>query len=168
MSNKSVFNILFIILVGCVNKAPENTLEIKVKELKELNSYEFKGVEGSFYSAKLELINNSQDSIRFWTFTCYWQINWISNSNQLDLFNLGCNSNFPIVSKIPRDGKISYNCILQLHDKSKEDFKFRLGFILIKENELKPHPYEEFMKVLSEKGKNKRDVYWSNTFYLDH
>lgn len=160
----------YLLLKSCIVNIPsKGILEVTVSELKELNINDFKGLNGSFFSVHLELNNKSCDTISFWSMTCSWQLNWITNSEQMYVFNPGCNGNYAHVIKIPGGSTFSFEGILRVRDNPllNDDFQYRLGFILINENELEPHPHETFLNVLSDKKRRNRDIYWSNSFYIN-
>ena len=161
--------IVYLLLKSCIFNIPsEDILEVNVGELNELNLNDFRGLNGSFFSVHLELNNKSSDTISFWTMTCSWQLNWMTNSKQMYVFNPGCNGNYAHVIKIPGGSTFSYEGILRIHGNPvpNDDFLYRLGFILINENELEPHPHETFLNALSNKRKSNKDIYWSNSFYI--
>jgi hypothetical protein len=156
-----------ILMENCgINKNKKEILEINVKDFKELNSGIFHELDCSFFSVNLTLLNKTPDTIRFWSMTCAWQLNWMTNSSHLELFNPGCDSNFPNIFTIPGESTFSYEGILRLDKNYLNKDNFRLAFIHIRESELKPHPHEEFLNILSFKKKNNKDIYWSGSFKL--
>lgn len=129
--------------------------KINPSELKET-------IDGQFYSVKIDLINNTDTFLSFWTMNCSWQNNWIFESNDF-MFYVDCNKNYPIVEHIKPYQKITYVGIIEFIDSissfNKVDLK--LGFILIRENEVLSG--SDFFDVVRFKNRARKDIIWSNT-----
>jgi len=150
-----------------MTKVKEPNVRIQVKVVDKLELDKFKDLGCTFYSANIELLNNTDRLIKFWSMNCSWQDNWISTSDSLSLFNEGCTRNFPKIYQINPKNKVVYKSIICVKG-SVSDMKERnikLGFVLI--NELEISKDSEFEKVLSMKIKEQKDIIWSESFKID-
>lgn len=160
---------LFLICSSCTTfKSGESGMNVQVKIIGKLNTDEFNAQEGAFYSVNINLLNNSDTVIRFWTMTCSWQDNWISNSNNMCLYNNGCDSNVPTLREIKPGKKITYTGIIHFYkaDKSINVFDFKLGYILIKDKEV--IKLSDFRKIISDKINIGKGIIWSETFRISY
>ena len=150
-----------------MTKVKEPNIKIQVRIIDKVDIDKFKDLGCLFYSAKIELLNNTDTLIKFWSMTCSWQDNWISTSDSLRLFNEGCTRNFPKLLQFkPREKKV-YNsiiCVKQPLNSIKEK-NVKFGFVLINEHEISKD--SEFDKVLSMKIKELKDIIWSEPFKID-
>jgi hypothetical protein len=159
---------IMLMFTHCNSDKSNNTLiMIHVNVFDKLESSKFKEKESDYYSMGIELYNNTDSIIRFWMMTCSWQENFISNNDVLSLVNEGCDANYPELIIIKPCEKITYYGIFQLNNKIKilNNFKFKLGFILIKEEEYKQN--SNFHEVLNNKLKEKDNTIWSNIFMFN-
>ena len=152
---KRLLFILGIILLlnqcDCMTKVKEPNIRIQVKVANKLELDKFKDLGCTFYLANIELLNNTDTLIKFWSMTCSWQDNWISTSDSLSLFNEGCPKNIPKTYQINPQSKVVFESIMcvkgPLSDIKERSIK--LGFILI--NELEISKESDFDRVLSMK-----------------
>lgn len=167
--NKIILTLCVVALFNCCNvcKQKKSNLKVQVKIIEKLNNAEFKGREGTFYSLKINLINNTDSIIRFWSMNCSWEDTWIAKTNTLRLFNRGCDRNFPEIMQIGPRKKITYNGIAHVIYTTgvPKETDFWLGFIFIKEDEVLKEL--DFNKVLDYKIENKKDIVWSEHFKID-
>jgi len=78
MNKLCIVLILFILFSSCdAPKLHEKKLNVHIHFINKINSDKFDAKEGIFYSIKLDLINNSDLTDRFWTMSCSWEDNWI-------------------------------------------------------------------------------------------
>jgi hypothetical protein len=123
-------------------------------------------VNGVFYPVKLDLLNNSDSSIYFWTMSCSWQSNWVAEEKSITLF-VECPKNVPKLVHIEPHGSLTHYGIIHLLDtadlKSRKEYK--LGFVLVGKTEVTNE--FDFIPALREKIETKKDIYWSNSFKID-
>lgn len=167
---KNILFVFFALAMHCNNNLQINTEKntvIQVKLIDKLDSIEYKGLKGNFYSVNLELFNKTNKIMKFWTMTCSWQVNWISSSDSLRLYNPGCPKNFPIVQEIKPNSKVVLQGVICLENPLRDlkDKKYKLGLVLVKKNEVVKN--SDFFKVLSDKVDNKKDIIWSEPFRID-
>ena len=142
-------------------------MKVQINIIDKLNPNGFKGQEGTFYSASIDIINNTDSVVRFWVMTCSWQDNWIFNTNTISLYNQGCDKNYPIVTQIPPGQKLTYygiiHSIYALKQVKINDFK--IGFALIKKHDILN--MSDFRNVLLDKIKKRKDIVWSDSFKIN-
>ena len=152
---------------GCTNRSNESKIKVQVKVVDRLNPDEYKGTKGTFYSAHLDIINNTDSVVRFWVMSCSWQENWIFDTDNISLFYQGCDSNFPVIKQIKQGEKLTIKGIIQVLDTLKVT-KQRvgiLGFVLIKEHDISSA--SDFRRVLSDKIDKRKDIIWSANFSIN-
>ncbi len=141
-------------------------------------------VQRRLYDIKLSLINNSSDTINFWTMSCDWTRNWTIEPNGYYLEGMDCDLNTPRKFHINPYDSVTYrhllikNCFTYRHlliknkvDSNNEITKIKFGFILIdttvgyvfKQN---PDYSSGFFKMLVDKRKQ-GDVIWSNPINIE-
>jgi hypothetical protein len=158
---------LFVMLISCnTSKLKENSMKVKVNILGELNNDRFENRKGTFYSLKVDIINNNDSIARFWIMSCSWEDNWISNNSLLQLYNLGCDKNIlKLVQLNPRQS-ITFKGIIWVKE-SVEITKrndLRLGFILVKEQDA-PNNLT-FLEIVDNKAKESKNIIWSEPFEI--
>ena len=164
---KNIPTIFFIILLStnCAIKNPEN-ISTSVTIIGRLDTSNLEFSEGIFYSAKINLTNNSNSVLNYWTMSCSWQSNWIPNNKSIQLF-VSCPSNFPKIIQIEPFGTLSHHGIIELIDttiiSTKQDFKF--GFVFVREKEVLDE--SNFIIILRNKIETKKDIFWSNSFVIN-
>ena len=165
---KKILLVIFVLaLFGCnTHKIKKNGLEVQVKVLNQLDISNYRGAEGVLYSVKIDLINNTDSVVRFWTMLCSWEDNWLFNFDSIWLYYPGCDKNFPVVKQIEPCQKLTYNSIIEiLSDINNLKGKYiKLGFILIKEKEMSDDI--DFRPLLHKKRKEKKDIIWSEPFKI--
>jgi hypothetical protein len=116
---------------------------------------------GKFYPLKIDLLNNSDSPMYYWTNSCSWQSNWILDHKTIT-WVVECPKNIPVIVKLMPHVTQSHFGIVELIDSSilvSNDFK--LGFVLVRKNEV--HNDIDFTRILHGKIKTKTDIYWSNS-----
>ncbi|WP_159085971.1 hypothetical protein [Flavobacterium faecale] len=112
-------------------------MEVKVNTVGKLNSNDFDTKSGTFYSIKIDLVNNTNSPIHFWVMSCSWQDNFVFNTDTTYFYSLGCDSNYPIIMEILPRHKLTFNGIIHSNGyvnlNKKNDIK--LGFVLINKKE---------------------------------
>lgn len=143
-------------------KLKDTSLKIQVNNIKKISSAG-KIKQGTFYSADIDLVNNTDSTISFWIMDCAWQWNFITNKSGIHLYFEGCDYNSTTIRKIERNQKLTYNAVFVLSDSLNVNNNFKLGFILIKEKEIKLVPGHKlgFDDLLKYKKKKKKDIIWS-------
>ncbi|WP_026714003.1 hypothetical protein [Flavobacterium daejeonense] len=153
-----ILSILGMSGISCTTKIKKPNMEVKINIIGKLNSNEFKGKNGTFYSINIDLINNTDATTRFWVLSCSWQDNWIFNGDAIDFYSQGCDKNYPTIIEIKPRQKLTYNGII--HIKSNKEVGIKLGFVLIKEHDIVK--MSDFRSVLINKIKNQKDIIWGN------
>jgi hypothetical protein len=161
-----------LLVSSCVS-CSQKTLTAHVSNTEIIDStfmkleYELKleFVNGGFYPVKIDLLNNSDSRLYFWTMSCSWQSNWVAEDKSVTLF-VECPKNVPILVYIEPRGSLTHYGIIHLLDtanlkKSKEHI---LGFVLVKKNEVRNEI--DFIPILRNKIELKKDIYWSNSFKI--
>lgn len=127
--------------------------------IEKLESEKYFNIGGSFYSAEIDIVNNTDSVLSFWIMSCSWQESFIFSDN-LYLYLEGCDVNIPQLIEIKEGQKVSFMGIVHVPGSIK-DLKrsnIKLGFILIKKEEVKDFP--DFRKILFYKLE-KEDIVWS-------
>ena len=146
-------------------KLQKNNLKISIGKIYKIpeDSFVFKG---NYYSIEIFMINNTNSPIKFWTWSCSWTENWLTNSKNVDFYYPECNSNVPIISTINPNGKLIIKGKLEVIKENYTLMKnIRIGFIMIKEDEYNDYT-DNFYEILGYKFKEKKDIYWSEPFNI--
>lgn len=156
---------LFIHL-NCYNKSKTEKLVVNAIILNKLLGESKKQTDFNYYNLRIELRNNSDSTIRLWTMSCSWEENWIFNNDSLALRLINCDSNYPIIIELEPGHVIGYDHVLIVHKsfKIKENTNLlnKIGFIYIKENEIKN--IEDFRHLLNDRKRNKTATVWSSGY----
>jgi hypothetical protein len=171
--NKVFFTLLFLVFI-CYNPGDllgQSNIKIQVRVIKKLSPEIHNRFGGTFYSVKIDIFNNTDSVIRFWTM-CGWQINWTSNNENLILFP-GPNNDkdYTLIQQINSGQKLSYrggeiNIKGNLNDIQKENFK--LGLILVLEKEMNEDSYLfNFYDLIHKKKQQNIDIIWSEPFKIN-
>ena len=174
---KILLAICLIALIGNCNaqKPKKKSLEIQVKVLEQIDKSEFYEEKGVFYSANIDLINNTDTVIRFWAWTCEWQDNWFCNEDSIEVYCQGCDKNFLTVREIKPGETFTYDATLKIlcNLESIKGKDIKLGFILIKEKEFEMSldfgidEMNDFLRLVYDKHKKGKDIFWSNSFNIN-
>ena len=152
----------FILLSSCLRNKSKDIV-IQPSGIQRIRP-DFQGtIEGEFYSINLDLINNTDSIFKFWTNSCSWQSNWLFNTNALG-FYVECPKNVPVITQIKAHEKITYKGIIELRDTSYTRSLFKVGFVVIKQNEVINDP--GFVSILTTKIGTGKDIIWSESFKL--
>ena len=155
---------IIVLLNSCTSGKSKNIIA-NVTVIERLNPKSLQVKKGIFYSIKIDLINNTDTVLKFWTMTCSWQINWIFENRQFRFF-VNCPKNYEIIKQIEPHEKIVYNGIIELVDTTYvvSDKRFKVGFVLVKDNEA---DRIGFISTLDNKIKINKDIIWSEPFKID-
>ena len=152
MKNIILIFVSSIISYSCSIHNPKS-LEAKITVIERLKPETLGLDTGRFYSLHIELTNFTDSIIAFWTMSCSWEENWISEDNSIK-FLIDCHKNIPMLVRIKPNQTISYDGIVELI--SRINFitpnDYRLGFLLLKEEEV--NSMIEFNDLLCYKIKN--------------
>ena len=162
---KTTFFILVLFLYNC-SFENEQMISSKISIIERVDAHSLKLEKGRFYSIKLDLTNNTDSTVNYWTMSCSWQVNWISENKDFR-FYIYCPKNVPALEQLkPKETK-SYNGIIELVDTSEFDVtkNYKLGFVLIKSNEVIRDI--DFYSALDKKITLGKDIYWSEPFRID-
>jgi len=169
MNKLCIVLILFILFSSCYGpKLNEKKIKVQIHFISKINSDKFDAKEGIFYSIKIDLINNGDSTDRFWIMSCSWEENWISNNCKIQFYNSGCDKNIPKLAQLDPGQKLTFNGILKVLENRKNfkgDNDFKLGFILIKEQDA-PNNLD-FQKLLLDNAKVNKNIIWSNRFNIN-
>jgi hypothetical protein len=159
--------LLILIASFCHRSSYEsNNLKVQISNIEKVSelSGEIKG--GEFYSIYINLVNNTDSIISFWTMSCSWESNWVFDSNALK-FYVECPKNYPIIQQINSNDMICYKGTIEILDTTSYDRlkKLKIGFVFVRPNEVKSET--DFIKILRNKINSKRDIIWSNSFKIN-
>ncbi len=148
-------------------KVKEPNIKIQVRVIDKIDLPKFRDLGCKFYSAEIELLNNTDSVLEFWQMICSWQENWIFTSNSLSLFNEGCPRNFPKLEQIQPKEKVVIKTVIcsRSTKQSKKETTIKLGFVLIKKQEVLEDM--QFYNVLYTKIKQQKDIIWSEPFTIE-
>ena len=114
-----------------------------------------------FQPIKVDLLNNTNSNLQYWTESCSWQSNWIPDHKSITWF-VECPKNIPILVTIAPHETKSYYGIVESNDSIVvAGSDFRIGFVLVRKNEV--HEEGDFIHILRYKIETKKDIYWSNS-----
>ena len=168
MSKIFFVTILFILLNSCgSDKSRETNLKIQVNVMEKLSNNLFYDKSGIYDSVRIEMSNKTDTVFRFWSLSCSWTYNWISNNEKIYLYPCDCYANFPITHEIKPGEKISFSGIIHVLDtlKSFNEYELKLGCIIVKEKEVIQD--SDFLKILDYKISEKKDIIWSEPFKIN-
>lgn len=108
------------------------------------------------------LINNSNDTLRYYSMSCSWQDFYSTNNTNLKIETAICDKNIPtILTLAPGQTREVEIKLLISPTIEAPEIKFKIGFILmIATNNKKPSDFD-----YKEEQKNKK-VIWSNTVLM--
>ena len=116
---------------------------------------------GRFNSVKLDLVNNTDSVLYYWTESCSWQANWIPDNKSITWYVM-CPKNVPVLIKLPPHCTKSCFGIIGFNDSTIFDGrKFKIGFVFIRKNEV--FSDLDYNPLLHDKIENKKDIFWSNS-----
>jgi hypothetical protein len=116
---------------------------------------------GRFYPLKIDLVNNSDSTMYYWTNSCSWQSNWILDHKSIT-WVVECPKNVPVIVKLMPHVTQSHFGIVEFTDSTILDSDgIKLGFVLLRKNEV--HDDIDFTRILHGKIETKTDIYWSNS-----
>jgi hypothetical protein len=159
--------LFFFILISCNTSCKKDKqISVRIMQVEKLDRKNFENLEGTFYSVKIAMINNTDTVFSFWSMTCSWELTWITNSRKFSLLGRNCDINFPILRKINPGKELVFNGIIISNDTilQKGQNIVKLGFILIKENEY--NKTKGLFFVVMEKFEEKDHTLWSNPIEL--
>jgi hypothetical protein len=163
---KAICTILFI--SSCTTRS----IEIITPRITILDKLDFKKLDldtfdlrqylkhGRFNYVKIDLTNNTDSVLNYWTNSCSWQSNWIIDNKSI-MWYVMCPKNVPVLVKLPRHYTKSYFGLIEFTDSTIFDGrKFRIGFVFIPKSEVRSDL--DYDPVLKDKIM-KKDVFWSNS-----
>ncbi len=147
-------------------KVKEPNIKIQVRVIDKIDLPKFSDIGCRFYSAEIELVNNTDSVLEFWQMICSWQENWIFTSDSLSLFSEGCPKNIPKLEQIQPKEKVVIKTVIcnKITKQSKKEATVKLGFVLIKKQEVLEDM--QFYNVLYTKIKQQKDIIWSEPFTI--
>ncbi len=147
-------------------KIKEPIIKIQVRGIDKIDLLKFSDIGCRFYSAEIELVNNTDSILEFWQMICSWQENWIFTSDSLSLFSEGCPKNIPKLEQIQSKEKVVIKTVIcsKSTKQSKKETTIKLGFVLIKKQEVSEDM--QFYNVLNTKIKQQKDIIWSEPFTI--
>jgi len=167
--NKMILTLSILILLasGCVSNPKNNNLHVKVEIANKISPSEINEKEGEYYSININIINNTDSTVRFWALSCWWQDNFVFNANNVGLYYPKCSKNSETIKEVASGKSLTYTGILHIHNKKINIEKgFKLGLIFVRENEYKL--YMDFDKILLDKKNRNKDIIWcDNPIFLD-
>lgn len=162
---ETIIILLGLLLGGCTSSKTDG-IKSHVTIIDRVDPHNLKVDSGRFFSIKIDLINDTDTSLNFWTMSCSWQDNWVFEEKSMFFF-VDCPKNTPKMVQLESREKITYDGIIELADKPdfNQSRELKLGFVLVKKNEV--HQDSEFRSVLYKKIDAKEDIYWSEPFKID-
>lgn len=180
---KSLFIVLCIFIISVfsqcrIHKSNEPIITVKVTDIRKAEkpkifhyengiSYSEKA-KGNFYKAHIDLINNTDTVVCFWSETCGWPFYFVFNKPNIRIFFLGCDYNNTILRSILPNQEYSYDATIQLMDtlNSEENNGYRLGFLLYKRDEVDKNGLFLIPPPPNSNYEPKCDTFWSDTLNL--
>jgi hypothetical protein len=168
---KDLIKVIFIFLFvsSCTTVPNENitvhvTILNKVDFLKlETDTFDLRQYlkHGRFNSVKIDLLNNSDSALYYWTNSCSWQSNWILDNKSLTWYVM-CPKNVPVLVELPPHYTKSYFGLIEFTDSTIIYRKrFKIGFVLVRKSEVRKD--YDYNPILYEKIRKKKDIFWSNS-----
>lgn len=163
-----ILSILFIFSYCCTHKSKESNIKIQVSIIDKIRPSRYINGASNCYFVNIDIINNSDSTIKFWTMSCSWGENWVSNNNNLHVHTNPCDNNMPILNQIVSGQKMTYKGVLCVEDTLKVLYQsdFKLGLIIVKESEYGSSLLSCFSTVLDKKIKERKDIIWSEPFKI--
>src|ERR1035437_843466 len=157
--------VILLLFNRCSIKSQVPNLDVQVDNITKMKSKDNKDCD--LFSVSVNLMNNTDSVVRYWTMTCSWQENWVYNYNTIHFHYDDCDSNFPTLEELKPNQKKTFNGVIEnWHSLNTLSIKYyKIGFVLINEKEV-AHD-SDFEKVLVDKIKNKKDIIWSKAFELN-
>lgn len=116
---------------------------------------------GRFNSVKIDLLNNTDSVIYYWTNSCSWQSNWILDNKSITWYVM-CPKNVPVIVKLPPHYTRSYFGLVEFTDSTIFDGgQFKIGFVFVRKNEVRSDL--DYNPILGNKIEKKKDIFWSNS-----
>lgn len=149
-------------------KSRDKIMDISVDVLGKLPSENFRHSKKgeTFYSVKIDMLNNSDSVISFWTLSCNWEMNWRYDAKWLYLYNGGCDHDNVILKQIEPDQKLSYEGVLCVTDSLRDTNNIKLGFVYKSKKEVRDYYNADFTKTGLRKQEEKKDIIWSEPFKI--
>jgi len=171
--NKIIFTFSLLLLFCQCNthKLRDSNFKVKVTIIEKLSPDKFKNlnIKGNFYSANIELSNNTDSIFSFWIMNCSWQDNFTFNTDSIGFFSWGCDKNFQVLKQLVPHQKLIYKVIIHVlypsNVRNKTDMK--LGFIWIKQEEYGIFKYIDYQALCNNKIRDKKDILWSDPFKIN-
>ncbi|MGZ4078980.1 MAG: hypothetical protein ACXVDW_15970, partial [Bacteroidia bacterium] len=161
-----LISIFLFLFSSCEEKkSKDSVLKISVKINEKLDLSRIKNLKGQNYSVSIELYNGTDTTIKFLTWICSWQKNWISNNKALFLNDeTFCSPNFVHNVIVKSHQKTIFNGTLWVSDSIKNISGLKLGFVLIRVQDVSRPYISNFNNVITNKLKNNADILWSEPF----
>ena len=159
---------VLILLSGCVSGSKKKSLQVKVGLVTKIFPSTINEKVGEFYSIKLNIINNTDSTVRFWRLSCWWEDNWVFTSKNIVFHYPKCYKNSLDIEEILSGKSLTYSGILQVINNKNLNIEkgFKLGLILVKDNEYRMDM--DFDKILLDKKNRNKDIIWcDNPIFLD-
>lgn len=168
---KDLIKVIFVILI--VSSCTTRPKEIITSHVTILDKVEFTKLDldtfdlrqylkhGKFNFVKIDLMNNTDSVLYYWTNSCSWQSNWIMDNKSI-IWYVMCPKNVPVLVKLPPHYTKSYFGIVEFNDSTIFDGrKFKIGFVYIQKNEVRSDL--DYSPILDEKIEKIKDIFWSNS-----
>ncbi len=117
----------------------------------------------SAYSIKIDIINNTDSTIKYWIMKCCWQDNFIFNTSGIYLDYCICDSNYPMLETLyPHQIKTIPGTIIFVSDSIKIKTG-KIGFALLDDEE----EFESYLfNRITMQVKDEKNIIWSNEFKI--
>ncbi len=120
----------------------------------------------NYYLINLKVINLSDSTIRFWTYSSGITDNFILSDSTYEIVHNIYDANFPILNELKPEQSLVVPFTIKHSDTADPSFwpAFRLGFVLIYENQ--HHVGLNFWEIFDDVRKSDNQVFWSNELNL--
>lgn len=166
----TILFVLFILVISCQRNDSLNTdspINVNASIIRAFDStYVYDSTTRQTYNVKLSITNVSDKPIAYWTMTCNWSFNWLTNKdNYWVVAPSSCNANFPIPRHLNPKESFTYNTFV-CRDKYEAMFgnknKLKLGFIYIDTVNCKN--MRDFNNFIGDRSTHR--IIWSNSLEI--
>jgi hypothetical protein len=115
-----------------------------------------------YYSARMVMTNNSEDTIPFYTWDCSWQRSWLIDNDDIFIRTNECDKNITIDIKLLPKESLVFNGIIGTKCDTIGNKQFRMGFVNYDSKAL-----WNWENMSNKELRKTHKIYWSNLISLD-
>jgi|WetSurSiteA1Bulk_404760.scaffolds.fasta_scaffold00972_1 hypothetical protein len=114
-----------------------------------------------FILTDVHITNSTSSSIKFWVYSCFYNLNFLLNNNDYSIIYNTCDANSPELFELKPNQTFSVPLIIKNNDLKRVKWSdFKIGFIMVHENQNDfKCDLEQTILGLKEKGEQ---IIWSN------